>query len=149
MNKDIATNRQALRDYFVLERFEAGIELKGGEVKSVRAAMVSLKDSFARIENGQVFLYNMYIAPYEAASFTNVDPIRPRKLLFKKSEIIRLTQRTSERGFTLVPLRLYFSDRGFAKIEIALCKGKKIFDKRRAIKKREVDLEIRRAIRRR
>lgn len=149
MGKVIATNKKALRDYFVVETLEAGIELKGSEVKSVRAANADLNDGYARIEGGEVVLYNMYIAPYAEASYMNVDPVRPRKLLLKKAQITKLMQQTSQKGCTLIPLRLYFSDRGFAKIELAVCKGKRMFDKRQAIKEREVGMAIKRTLRRR
>ncbi|MDD4909505.1 MAG: SsrA-binding protein SmpB [Candidatus Omnitrophica bacterium] len=147
MGKVIATNKKALRDYFVVETLEAGIELKGSEVKSVRAANADLNDGYARIEGGEAVLYNMYIAPYVEASYMNVDPLRPRRLLLKKAQITKLMQQASQKGCTLIPLRLYFSDRGFAKIELAVCKGKRMFDKRQAIKEREVGLAIKRTLR--
>ena len=144
--KVIATNRKALRDYEALESWEAGIELKGSEVKSLRLGKVDLKDSFARIEKGQVILYNLYISPYVQASLFNVEPDRPRKLLVHKEEIRRLIGKTSQRGFTLIPLKLYFNPRGLVKMELALCKGKKFYDRRQDIKRREIELEIRRAL---
>lgn len=146
MTKIIATNRKAHRDYAVLETFECGIELKGSEVKSLRLGKINLNDSFARIENKEVILYNAHISPYEQASYLNVEPTRPRKLLLHKNQISRLLGQVVQRGFTLVPLKAYFSDRGFAKVELALCKGKKLYDRREAIKRREGELAMRRIL---
>ncbi len=147
MSKDIATNKQAFRDYAVLETLEAGIELKGSEVKSLRESKISLKDSFARIENNTVILYNTHISPYEQASYLNVEPTRLRRLLLHRSQIRKLHSELSQKGLTLIPLRMYFNPRGFAKVELAVCKGKRFYDKREDIKRREVDLKIRRALR--
>ncbi len=144
--KLIASNKKALRDYEILERIEAGIEFKGSEVKSVRAGRVDLKDSFARIEKGEVFLYNTYISPYEQSSYLNVEPNRIRKLLINRKQINKLWQSISQRGFTLVPLNIYFNDKGFAKIELALCKGRKLYDKREAIRRKETELKIRKIL---
>jgi SsrA-binding protein len=144
MDKVIATNRKAHRDYAILESIECGIELKGSEVKSARAGKVNLNDSFARVEGNEVILYNTHISPYEEASYLNVEPVRPRRLLLHKKQIKKLTGQLTQRGLTLVPLKAYFSDRGFVKVELALCKGKKLYDKREAIKRRELDLEMRR-----
>jgi len=146
MTKPIATNPKAYRDYVVLETLECGIELKGSEVKSLRDSKINLKDSFARIENNQVILYNTHISPYIEASYLNVEPTRPRRLLLHKNQIRKLTGQVTQRGFTLVPVKVYFNDRGFAKIELALCKGKKLYDRREDIKRRELDLEIRRGV---
>ncbi|MBI5144605.1 MAG: SsrA-binding protein SmpB [Candidatus Omnitrophica bacterium] len=146
MIKLIANNKKALRDYAVLETFECGIELKGSEVKSIRAGKINLNDSFARVENKEVILYNAHISPYAEASYLNVDPVRPRKLLLRRSQIQRLTAQVAQRGFTLIPLKAYFSERGFAKIELALCKGKRLYDKRETIKRREAELAIRRVL---
>lgn len=142
----IATNRKAYRDYAILETFECGIELKGSEVKSVRAGKVNLNDSFARVENNQVVLYNTHISPYEEASYLNVEPTRPRRLLLHKKQINKLIGEVAQKGFTLIPLKVYFSGRGFAKLELGLCKGKKLYDRRDDIKRREADLAIRRAM---
>lgn len=147
-DKIIATNRQARRDYTILETLEAGVELKGCEVKSLRSGQVNLKDSFARIEENAVLLYNMHISPYERTSHFNVEPTRVRKLLLHKEEIRRLIGKVSQKGFTLIPLRLYFSKRGFAKLELALAKGKKLYDRREEIRRREAERELRRALRR-
>lgn len=144
MSKVIATNRKARRDYAVLEAFEAGIELKGGEVKSLRDGRINLEDSFARIEGNQVILYNAHISPYKEASYLNVEPVRPRRLLLHKSQIRKLNISLTQRGLTLVPLSAYFNDRGFAKLELALCKGKRLYDKREDIKRREAEMEVRR-----
>lgn len=141
-----ATNRKAYRDYIVLETFECGIELKGSEVKSIRESKINLNDSFARIENNQVVLYNTHISPYEQASYLNVDPVRPRRLLLHRKQINKLIGEVAQKGFTLVPLKVYFNARGFAKLELALCKGKKLYDRREDIKRREADLEIRRVM---
>jgi SsrA-binding protein len=150
MSKPVNTNRKAYRDYEILERFECGLELKGSEVKSIRAGQINLEDSFARIdENQEVILYNAHISPYEQASYLNVVATRPRKLLLHKAEIERLATKINQKGFTLVPLSIYFNSRGFAKAELALCKGKKVYDKRQTVKRREVDLEVRRALKNR
>ena len=148
MIKSLVTNRKVLRDYHVLEVLECGIELKGSEVKSLSAGKINLNDSFARIENNEVILYNTHISPYIEASYLNVDPTRTRKLLLHKKEIARLNSRLMLKGLTLVPLRAYFNERGFVKVEIALCKGKKLYDKREDIKRKEIDLAVRRAMRR-
>ncbi|WPX09210.1 SsrA-binding protein SmpB [Anaerocellum danielii] len=140
--KVIATNRKAYHDYFIEETIEAGIELKGTEVKSVRLGHVNLKDSFARVENGEVFLYNMHISPYEKGNIFNVDPMRDRRLLLHKHEINRLAGYVQQKGYTLIPLKIYLK-RGKIKVELAVAKGKKLYDKREAIAKRDAELEIR------
>ncbi len=149
MSNTIATNRKAFRDYEVLESIECGIELKGGEVKSLRDGKINMEDSFARIEDNQVTLYNAHISPYAQASYLNTDPVRPRRLLLHKGQIQKLEEKASQKGLTIVPLKAYFNARGFAKIELALCKGKKLYDHRRDIKRRQTDLEIRRALKNR
>jgi SsrA-binding protein len=146
MSRPAATNRKAHRDFEVLETLEAGLELKGSEVKSIRAGRINLEDSFARIENGEVILYNTHISPYEQASYLNVEPTRPRRLLLHKKQIARLMGQVAQRGFTLVPLKVYFSARGYAKVELALCRGKKLYDKRWDIKRREENLAMRRIL---
>ena len=146
MSKVINTNRKAYRDYQVFETVESGIELKGSEVKSLREGRINLEDSFARIESGEVVLYNAHISPYMQASYLNVEPKRPRRLLLHKNQIIRLEGMLAQKKLTLVPLKAYFNERGFAKIELGLCKGKKLYDKREDIKRRETELEIRRAL---
>ena len=142
---DVATNRQASFRYHLLERFEAGIVLQGSEVKSLREGGVQLKDAYAEVRDGEVWLRNMHIAPYKAASRENHDPDRPRKLLLHRREIERLVGKTAERGLTLVPTRVYFSGPR-AKVELALARGKEMHDKRRSIKERETRREIDRAM---
>ena len=145
-DKVIATNRQARYDYTILESFEAGIELKGTEVKSLRSGQASLKDSFARVDNGEMLLYNMHIPPYEFGNIANVDPLRPRRLLLHKSHIRRLSGELASKRLTLIPLKIYFK-RGIAKLELAVAKGKKLYDKRDAIRRRETERELRRIVR--
>ncbi|MDP2927418.1 MAG: SsrA-binding protein SmpB [Candidatus Omnitrophota bacterium] len=149
MSNIIATNRKAHRDYEVLESLECGIELKGSEVKSLRAAKINLNDSFARFEGPEIFLYNAHISRYAQASYLNVDPDRHRKLLLHKKQIERINGKLTQKGLTLIPLKIYFNDRGFAKIELALCKGKKLYDKRESVKRRETDKQLRRIIKNR
>lgn len=144
MGKVISTNRKAYRDYALFDKFECGIELKGSEVKSLRDGRINLEDGFARVEGGEVILYNTHISPYAQASYLNVEPTRTRKLLLHKKQITKLAVQVTQKGYTLVPTQAYFNDRGFVKLEIALCKGKKSYDKREDIKRRETDLELRR-----
>jgi SsrA-binding protein len=145
---DIATNRRAAFRYNLLERFEAGMALTGTEVKALREGGVQLKDAYATIRDGEVWLIGMYIAPYGPAARENHDPERPRKLLLHRGEIDRLIGRTQERGLTLVPTRVYFSDPGSrAKVEIALARGKDFHDKRETIRRRETAREIQRELR--
>jgi SsrA-binding protein len=145
---DIATNRQASFRFELLERFQCGIVLTGTEVKSLREGNVQLKDAYATLRDGEVWLVGMYIAPYGPASSQNHDPERPRKLLLHRSEIDRLIGNTRERGLTLVPTRVYFSEAGSrAKVEIALARGKNVYDKRESIRKRETDREVQRELR--
>jgi SsrA-binding protein len=136
----VATNRKARHDYTVESTVEAGLVLLGTEVKSLRLGRVSIKESYARFDGREVFLYNLHISPYEEGGEESRDPCRPRKLLLHRHEIKRLMGRTQERGYTLIPLRIYFKN-GFAKVELALAKGKRKYDKREAIKKREVERE--------
>lgn len=142
------TNREALRDYTILETLECGIELKGSEVKSIRDGKANLKDSFARIENGEALLYNVHVSPYAQASYLNVEPTRIRKLLLHKNQILRLFSEISQKRLALIPLKLYFNAKGKVKLELALAKGKRLFDKREDLKKREVELELKRIMRR-
>lgn len=141
----VATNREARHNYHILESVEAGIELKGAEVKSLREHRANLKDSFARVEENELYLYNMHVSPYPQAGKFNPDPKRRRKLLLHKSEIKRLLGQLTQKGLTLIPLKLYFK-RGIAKVELALAKGKKLYDKREAIRRREAERELRRAL---
>ena len=147
--KPIATNKKAYRDYFFSDKWECGIELKGSEVKSVRAAEVDFKDSFARVEKDEVFLYNFHVHPYQQASYLLQAPDRVRKLLLHKKEIKKISGLVSQRGLTLVPTKIYFNPRGLVKVEIALAKGKKFYDKREDIKKRTIERGIRRIMRER
>ncbi len=142
---DIATNRQASFRYQLLEQWECGIELQGSEVKSLREGAVQLKDSYAEVRDGEVWLLSMYVAPYKPAARDNHDPERPRKLLMHRREIERLVGKTAEKGLTLVPTRIYFKGPR-AKVELALARGKEQKDKRHAIKDREQKLEIERAL---
>jgi SsrA-binding protein len=145
---DVATNRQAAFKYNLLERFECGVMLTGTEVKSLRDGNAQLKDSYATIKDGEIWLIGAYIAPYPAASRENHDPERTRKLLMHKSEIEKLTSSLNERGFTLVPTRIYFSgERSRAKVEIALARGKDLYDKRETIKKRDMARDVQRELR--
>src|SRR4051794_7412513 len=145
--RDVATNRQASHRYHLLERWEAGLVLQGTEVKALRDGKAQMKDGYANVRDGEVWLHNVHIPPYGPASRENHEPERPRKLLMHKREIDRLIGRTREKGLTLVPTRLYFRD-GRAKVEIALARGKDVGDKRQAIKEREMKREMERAIRR-
>ena len=143
--KTITENRKARHDYTIVEAFEAGIELKGTEVKSMRAGRANMKDSFAVIENGELILYGMHISPYEHGNIFNVEPLRPRKLLMHKKEIMRLLGKTKEQGLTLVPLKAYFK-KDKIKIELALAKGKKLYDKREAAAEKSAKREIEKAM---
>ena len=142
--KVITVNRQARHEYFVLETFEAGIELFGTEVKFLRAGTVNLKDAYCRVEDGELFTFGMHVSPYEHGNVFNRDPLRPRKLLMHKREITRLLGQVTRDGCTLIPLSLYFSG-SRVKVELGLCKGKKLYDKRDASAKRSADREIERA----
>lgn len=144
----IATNRKARHLYHIVDTYESGVALVGTEVKSLRQGKVSFKDSYATVEKGELLLHNVHISHYDQASRFNHDPTRSRKLLMHKMEIKRLLGKTTERGFTLVPLRIYFKGK-VAKIELALAIGKKLFDRRKAIKDREVQREMRRALKER
>jgi SsrA-binding protein len=139
-------NKKARFEYEVLERVEAGIALCGSEVKSIRNGQVSLGEAFARIVEGEVYLYGCHISPYEQAGKQNHDPVRPRKLLLHRREIKRLTGPVQEKGQTLVPLAIYFNSRGLAKVDLALVRGKSSYDKRQQIKRREQEQEIARAL---
>lgn len=143
--KMVTENRRARHDYFIEETIEAGIVLQGTEVKSIRLGKVNIKDSFARVENGEVFLYGMHISPYEQGNRFNHDPLRPRKLLLHKREIRRLIGKTREDGYTLVPTKLYFSN-GKCKVELGIAKGKKLYDKREAAAKRDATRRAQQAL---
>src|SRR5512135_20096 len=141
----LADNRKAHHDYHLLETFEAGVVLLGTEVKAIREGRVNLRDSYARVEDGEVFLYNVNISPYSHRGYAEHEPLRRRKLLLHRQEIRKLIGRTVEKGMTLVPIRMYFKN-GRIKVAISLAKGKKEYDKRETIKRREVDRETRAAI---
>jgi SsrA-binding protein len=139
-------NKRAYFEYEILEKFEAGLSLRGTEVKSIREGNISLAESYARLHGGEAFLIGCHINEYRAGSWTNHDPTRSRKLLLHRREIDKLESRIAEKGLTLVPLRLYFNKRGFAKVELGLARGKKLHDKRSSIKKRDSDREIQRQL---
>lgn len=134
--KLVANNKKAYHDYFIEEKYEAGIVLHGTEVKSMRMGKCSIKESFIRIENGEIFAYGMHISPYEKGNIFNKDPLRTKKLLLHKKEINKLMGKIAEKGYTLVPLQVYFKD-GRAKVEIGLAKGKKLYDKRQDLAKKD------------
>ena len=144
--KIISDNRRARHEYHLLELFEAGLELRGTEVKSLRNGKANLQDAYAKVENGEVFVYNMHISPYEMGNRNNHDPIRPRRLLLHKNEIERIFSKVREKGLTLIPTKIYFT-RGKAKLELALAKGKKLYDKRddmiEKVAKRDIDRAFR------
>ena len=144
--KVVATNRKAYHDYFIEEKFEAGIVLKGTEVKSLREGRVNLQDSYASVHEGEIFLHHCHISPYSHGNIMNHDPLRVRKLLLHKKEINKLLGKTQLKGLTVVPLRIYFSKRGQAKVELGLAKGKKLYDRRESQKTREAGREMERAI---
>jgi SsrA-binding protein len=146
-NTTIATNKKAYHNYKLLEKWECGIALNGGEVKSLRASKASFTDAFAHIDKGELFLYNLHIEPYEQASYLNEPPDRPRKLLMHAKEIERINGHLTRRGLTLIPTKIYFNKRGWAKVEVALGQGKKLYDKRDDIKKRETKREVDRSLR--
>jgi SsrA-binding protein len=146
--KDIAVNRQAFHNYDIIEKFEAGIVLTGTEIKSARDAKVNLKDSYGLVKAGEVWLLNCHISPYSHGNYANHDPLRTRKLLLNRREINRLIGRTTERGLTLVPLRMYLKD-GRLKCELALAKGRKLHDKREVSRQKTIDRETQQALRER
>lgn len=146
--KEITANRKAFHEYFVLERFEAGIELAGTEVKSIRAGNVNLKDSFCTVKNGELFVRGMHISPYEQGNIFNRDPMRPRRLLMHKREILKLNARIMQDGVALIPLSLYFKD-SRVKLELGLCKGKKLHDKRDSEADRQTKRDIDRVMKER
>lgn len=147
--RDIAKNRRAFHDYEILETFEAGIELAGTEVRSLRDSNCQLTDAFALVRNGEVWLSNLHIAPFSHGNINNVDPDRRRKLLLHKRQIRYLASKTQEKGLALVPLKMYFKDNGLVKVELALARGKKLYDKRESMKKRDTARDIDRALKER
>lgn len=145
MEKLIAQNKKAYHDYFVEDTYEAGIVLVGCEVKSIRLGAINLRDSFVIIKNGEVFMIGAHISPYKMGSYNNVDPRRNRKLLLNRSEINKLRGKVEQKGYTLIPLKVYFKD-ALVKVQIGLCKGKELHDKRQAIKEKENDRNLRRVM---
>jgi len=146
--KIVATNRKATHDYSIEDRFEAGIALLGTEIKSMRAGQANLREGYVQVRGGELWLVNTHIAPYDPAGREGHDPLRPRKLLLHRKEIIRLLSRVQERGYTIIPLKIYLKNRR-AKVEIALARGKRQYDKREAIAKREAGRQIERALKER
>ena len=144
-SRTITVNRKAYHDYHILESLEAGIALKGSEIKSIRAGRVNLRDAYAKPENGELWLFNSHIASYDAASYNTHEPIRPRKLLLHREEIDGLAGKVMQKGLTLVPLKLYIKH-GVAKIELGVAKGKRVYDKREAIARRDAEREMDRAL---
>jgi SsrA-binding protein len=147
--KNISENKKAYHDYFVEETFETGIALTGTEVKSLRENRASLRESFATVRDGEVWLHNVHISPYSHGNRSNVDPNRARKLLLHRNEIRYLIGKTKEKGWTLVPLKMYFAENGLAKVELGLVRGKKLYDKRDTIAKRDQERDVERAMRER
>ena len=145
--RDVAVNRRAYHDYFIDEKYEAGVMLTGTEVKSVRNGRTNLRDGYVRIDNGEAWLENVHISPYAQGNLMNHEPLRPRKLLLHRKEISSLIGKVKQRGYTLIPLRVYFT-RNHAKVEVGLARGKRQYDKREAIAARDAKREIERAVRR-
>lgn len=146
--KTVAENRKARHDYFIEETYEAGISLAGTEVKSIRQGKANLKDSYAMVENGEVLLYNMHISPYEKGNIFNKDPLRVRKLLLNKREINKLEGYITQKGYSLIPLSLYLT-RGLVKVDLAVAKGKKLYDKREDLAKKDAQREVEKQIKER
>jgi len=147
--KIVASNKKAYFNYEIIESLEAGVALLGSEVKSIREGRVSLKDSFAEIKNGEVFLLHMNISPYEQANIFNHDPLREKKLLLHRQQIKRLIGKIREKGYTLIPTKVFFNEKGKVKVEISLAKGKRTYEKKRAIKERDIEREIRSELKKR
>ncbi len=146
--KLIASNKKARHDYFIEETYETGIVLTGTEIKSIRRGRASIKEGYAKVENGEMILYGMNISPYEQGNRFNVDPLRPRKLLMHKQEIRKLIGYTTQKSLTLVPLNLYINEKGLAKLELGVARGKKNYDKREDIAKRDAERRMQQAVRR-
>ncbi|MDR1515169.1 MAG: SsrA-binding protein SmpB [Synergistaceae bacterium] len=146
-DKTVSRNRHARHEYFILESMEAGIVLSGTEIKSVRAGSVNLKDGFARVDGGELWLYNVHISPYEKGTYYNKDPLRPRKLLVHKGQLLKLNMKVREKGLTLIPLAMYLKEGKRAKIELAIAKGKQQHDKRDSITERDAEREMARSVR--
>ena len=141
--KNVVTNRRARHEYFILESYEAGLALKGTEVKSLRAGSANLQEGYVSVRRGELWLVGMHVSPFEKGNINNHDPLRDRKLLLHRKEILKMAVKLQEKGLALIPLRIYFK-KNIAKVEIGLCRGKKFFDKRETIKKRDVERQIRR-----
>lgn len=148
MSKTVTVNKKAFHDFNIIEKYTAGIVLFGTEIKSVRKGAVNLKDSFAKIEDGEVWLYSCHISPYEQGNRYNKEPERKRKLLLNKKEILKMSGKIKKEGYTIIPLSMFIGDGGFAKLEIALAKGKKLFDKRDDIAKKSQKRDMQRAMKR-
>lgn len=144
-NRTVAQNKKAYHDYFVIETYEAGLELFGTEVKSVRQGKVNLKDSWCNIDGGEIFANGMHISPYDHGNIFNRDPLRPKKLLMHKREILKLFGLTKQQGYAIIPLQIYFK-KGRAKVQIGLCKGKKLYDKRETAAKKSAERDIERSM---
>ena len=144
--KLIANNKKARHDYFIEDTYEAGIVLSGTEIKSIRAGRISIKESYAKIENGELFIYGMNISPYEQGNRFNQDPLRPRKLLLHKRELRKLLGLTTQKGLTIVPLKVYINKNGLAKVEIAVARGKKLYDKRDDTARKDAERKMRQAM---
>lgn len=148
MSKTVTVNKKAFHDFNIIEKYTVGIVLFGTEIKSVRKGAVNLKDSFAKIEDGEVWLYSCHISPYEQGNRYNKEPERKRKLLLNKKEILKMSGKIKKEGYTIIPLSMFIGDGGFAKLEIALAKGKKLFDKRDDIAKKSQTRDMQRAMKR-
>ena len=146
--KLVANNKKARHDYFIEEVYEAGIVLTGTEIKSVRLGRVNLKESYAKVEDGEMIVYGMHISPYEQGNRFNTDPMRPKKLLLHKKEIQKLIAYTSQQGLTLVPLNMYINEKGLAKMELAVARGKKLYDKREDLQKKDIQRKMAQAMKR-
>ena len=144
--KVVCTNKKAYHDYTIESEIEAGLMLLGSEVKSLRAGKANLRDGFAKIKNNEVFIQRVHISPYSHATYDAPDPVRERKVLLKKREILKLVGKIQEKGYSLIPLKMYFNERGKAKVVLGLAKGKKLYDKRESLKKKDTDREIDRAL---
>jgi SsrA-binding protein len=145
-SETVATNRKARHDYFIDETYEAGIVLSGTEIKSARAGRVNLRDSYVQVKNGELWLIDTHIAPYQQAGYSSHEPKRPRKLLMNRREINRLQSKVQEKGYTIIPLRFYLKNNKWAKVEIALARGKKLYDKRQALREHDAQREMERVL---
>ncbi len=147
--KKVAVNRKARHEYFIEDTFEAGLVLQGTEVKSLRLSRCNMQDAYAAIQKGEVFIHNMHISPYDQGNIYNHDPLRPKKVLLNKKQIKTLIGKTQQEGYTLIPLEIYFNERNWAKVILALAKGKKLYDKREDIAKRDIKRQAERVVKER